>query len=857
MLDWLFGNKNSRGKRADAPPPAARASDVPAAPPVDWASRLSEARGDDAELLALAGSQAPIDVRQAAVEAIASEAMLKQAERSFRDRDRRIARAAKQRHTALAAQRETRSQATLLIESARTLAGHALIPLNRLAELDRAWQALDAAWLEPAQRDDFAAAMQSLSSLSRERGDAQLAAERRATQTREAVAALQRITAGAAAGTHDRAQLSAACDAARDVLAAHGETSAATEPSAALEQALQAAAGVDERIAFLDALPELGDDRAEAEPQWQALAPLDAAHLRDPLEARFSAWRRTRLAARQAARALRAEEAGSRQRAARQEEAGALDAALERAEHALAEGQLDAAERHLGEVATLAAGAGIGETQRARAGAAQADYARLKGWQHWGGGVAREELVAEAEALAARGSDAAAPAGPPLSVKALGESIARLRARWKEIDRLGGAGGGALWRRFDEALTAAYQPVAAHAAAQRAMREANLAARQQLLDALEAVALPDAPTGATDWRAVAQALDRWLADWRKLGPVEHTVPREQREPLLARTSAALARLESPLAEARRAAQAEREQLVASARSLAAEAESGSAGPELTRRVRALQARWQEHAKAMPLGRAAEGAAWADFRTAIEAVFSARAAAFSAHDAALQAHAAERGELIDRLAALSADLSPGALRRELAGAESAWQRAGPPPRDAAAALEARYRAARDAIARRIGEAEQARQRAEAEALHRKLELCEALESGDPGFDRATLAERWHALPALRGAWEQALAQRAGLAAGKPAPAHAISTEELLLQIEEGLGLASPPALQEARRTLKLHAMKAALEGRGTVAAARLPPDALMGLLLARSGLAADQRHRLTHVLDAIQLKEDST
>ncbi|MEP7300396.1 MAG: DUF349 domain-containing protein [Caldimonas sp.] len=518
----------------------------------------------------------------------------------------------------------------------------------------------------------------------------------------------------------------------------------------------------------------------------------------------------------------------------------------------------------------MAASAGAGSSQRARAGTAQAAYARLKGWQRWGGGVVREELVGEAEALAAGGAETSQPEGPPLSIKARSELIASLRARWKELDRHGGAGSGALWLRFDEALTAAYQPVAAHTAAQRATRELNLATRQRLLDALEAVPLPDTPTAsppaplaqgdpdtaaaaapmaAPDWKTVAQALDRWLAEWRKLGPLEHTVPREQRESLLARTSLALARLEGPLGVARNASQSVREQLIARARRLADEAASNAPGRDLTGRVRELQVAWQQEAKAVPLARAAESAAWADFRAAIDAAFSARAAASSAHDAALQANAAERSGLVDRLAALTGDLPPAALRRELAAADAAWQRIGPPPRDAAAALDARFREARDAAARRHADAELARQRAEADVLRQKLALCEALESGDLGVDRRALAERWNALPALRSDWERALAQRAGFAAGKPALVSPASTEVLLLQLEDSLGLASPPALQEARRALKLQAMKAALEGRDVTAAGRLPASELATLLLGRSGLDSGQRDRLARALDA--------
>ena len=82
-----------------------------------------------------------------------------------------------------------------------------------------------------------------------------------------------------------------------------------------------------------------------------------------------------------------------------------------------------------------------------RIDAVQAEYTRLKGWQHWGGGLARDELVLQAEALAA------ATLGEPgadivkLSIRQQAEVIDDLRARWKELDRLG-------WRHQPPALAA-------------------------------------------------------------------------------------------------------------------------------------------------------------------------------------------------------------------------------------------------------------------------------------------------------------------------------------------------------------------------------------------------------------------
>src|SRR5258706_825921 len=127
MLDWMFKKNDAPG--ADAPADAAA---QPAAPEgTDWQLKLQAAIGDDDALLALAREGAPVDVKVAAIGALASEAALKLAEREYRDHDRRVHRLAKQRHLAQVARRETDEEAVRLIEAARALVGETLIPTNR------------------------------------------------------------------------------------------------------------------------------------------------------------------------------------------------------------------------------------------------------------------------------------------------------------------------------------------------------------------------------------------------------------------------------------------------------------------------------------------------------------------------------------------------------------------------------------------------------------------------------------------------------------------------------------------------------------------------------------------------------
>ena len=882
MLDWIF----KKDKPSAALPLAARRPalvEAAAAPATDWPLKLQAASGDDAALLALLRESAPVDVKMAAVVALGSEAALKTAEREHRDHDRRVHRLAKQRHLEQVALRETAEQAGRLIDAARALLGEALIPSNRLVELDRAWQALSLTLLDATRRAEFEGLLAQLGALTRERGDQVLKIERWSAEARELLARLQAACAAAAAGSESRSGLATTASSARAVLDAAPAAQACAALKLALQGALQTSAELDERLAVLDTLLQApspaapapatpatpaalaGPASAEAEAatppdpasRWLQFAPLADAALAAALKQRHEQWLQARDDAKQARRVEQRERKLDRARGVRIEQGESLATALEQAESALAAGHLADTHRHLIEIDELLHAGLQAAPQRARIDAVQAEYTRLKGWQHWGGGLARDELVLQAEALATLTPGEPGPGGVKLSIRQRAELIDELRARWKELDRLGGASNRALWQRFEAALKAAHAPVAAQLEVQRAARQQNLLARVQLVDTLNALALPDGAPGeaAPDWKLLSAALDRFHTEWRKLGPLEHTVPHQQRGALLERMGAAVSRLEAPLNEARRGAEQTRERLIARAQALAAEAGPGPQARELGGKVRELQAEWQQHAAALPLARAAENALWGRFKAGIDAVFAARDAVFNAREAEFQAHGAERAALIARLAALPAEAAPAELKRTLAEVDAQWQRAGPAPRNDAAALDAGFRSTRDAAQRQLASHGQRSWHAVCDTLAAKLALCEALENETSAAPaRATLEQAWAGHAVLPAVWEQALARRASLnsAAKSDGAPLAASSDELLLQLEAAFQLESPPAFQGARRALKLQAMKAALEGRPSVAAqAALTPDLWLAAALGRAALDESQRQRLRQVIAALR------
>lgn len=714
MLSWFFKKRGEVGAREVPAVPAPAPAVAPAAKAVQaevdrsaWAGRLRAALGDEAALLRLAQATPVLEIKLAAVEALASEDALRQAEREFRSHDRRVHRLARQRLDAAVAQRQTQARAQDLIDTAAALAADAQVPLNHLVALDRDWQALDARWLEPGQQARFGELRARLDALLREQGQAQQAAARLEDQLR-----LQR------------------------------------------EQALPAAA------------PPAAPPPGPAPARPAAIQAANAEHRRQ------------------------------------------LEALLQPAEAALAEGRLGELERHLQAIDTLLETmdrAAPGEALRARVQALQAERARLKDWQKWGGGRAREDLVAEAEELARYTQAAAEPGSadaPRLRLKAQAEAIQALRLRWKELDRLGAAAPQALWQRFDAALQTAHQPVAAQQALLKEARRENLAAREALLATLEALPLPAAQDAnpATDWRELVRAIDRFRQGWRQLGPLEHTVPAAARAALQERLRGSLDRVEAPLQAARRAAEAVRERLIADAEALLSTATDDGLRADAMRRVRELQSDWQQHARSLPLARTVEDALWARFKAATDAVHARREAAIEARDA----------EWAARMAA---------------------------------------REARDAA--RVASAGQARARwqAQCDALAARLAWCEARESG--GADGDEPGPHSAAAGSLPAAWEQALAGRWS-APVAPGPLPAAAIDDVLLQLEAALDLPSAPEWQAARRDLKLRAMKNALEGRAAAgtAAPWNAADALAAGVRQCAPTPA-QRDRLRRIVSALR------
>ena len=855
-----------------------------------WREKISAAEADDRALLQLAHQAPGVDLKLVALAALTQEDALKQAMREFRDQDKRLLRAAKSRWQAAVATREAVAEARVLIAGAHTLIGQERIPANRLVELDRAWAALNVALLDEALASEFAVARAQLGAKVRERGEGEQTLARWLAATDSAIHALTASLAGVARGatapaspdpsvpSNAPATLAAALlQLLNQVPGASGAAIDArcTEKTETAKHALALASSVVQRAEFLQSLPAAGvadetDEKAKIE-QWRTFPEASDGELQTLLARRFSDWRNASSQERQRDRDARRTHERELSAEQRKRRLAATQRHVESAEAALAAGEVAELTRLMTVIDDALKPGPVNAALARRIESLRQEQLRLRDWQRWSGGQRREELVAEAQGLAK-------VAGEKAALRTHADAIEKLRERWKELDKLGGATNRTLWLAFDGALKAAYVPVAAHLDKLKIARNENLLARNRVIDGLvdaRAKFFPAAPEEGNspapapaagnrpDWRAMARTLEEARIAWRKLGPVEHTVPRKAQKgdnAVTARYAAALQVLEASLTLACREASQERERLIAAAKNLG---ESKPLARDAIDRARGLQAQWQAHAKALPLPRREENALWSAFKAATDAIFIARDAARAARETEAGEQVRAREAIIEGLLALpAANSTRGAqeIKRALANAETAWRACAEVARPHAAGLDARYRAARDAAATRLrdiaGHAAQAR----FDALIAAMRLCHEREAAaELGPD---LEARWSAVENLPDAWIPAMEARfRGISAPKadpqPGPRSGMGSDaglpDTLLKLEVACGIDTPSEFMAARQQLKMRALKDAMEGRR--AGVSTPADIERWLLDAAAAPRPDEvsRERLGKIIAAVRVR----
>jgi hypothetical protein len=737
----------------------------------------------------------------------------------FRNQDKRLYRAARAGWQAASGKRKATAKAQSLIASARALLEQDVVPANRAVELDREWDALDPVLLDAALQAEFAALSTQLGARARAHGEGGKAITGWLAAANEAIVHLRENLAGVAQGNLPPAATETFAARLLELLGSIPDQNDARciEKTDAANRALALASSVVQRAGFLHSLPAPGvvDEASEKTKieEWRGIPEVSEAELQSVLAQRFASWRNACLHERQRAQDARRAHEQEQRAEQKKQRLSAIERDVVAAEAAHAAGQVAELTRLM---TAIERGLKLGPLNAAlsrRIESLRREQLQLRDWQRWSGRQAREQIVAEAQALAN------AAAGK-VAVKAHAKAIDKLRERWKELDKLGSATNQTLWLVFDNALKSAYAPVAAHLEKLKAARNENLAARTAVIDGLmqaaakylpvaqeDAVHVPDAKP---NWRAIARTLEEARIAWRKLGPVEHTVPRKALQgdnAVTARYAAAVRALQAPLDNAYREATRQRERLVAAASSLVT---PEGIAREAVDKVRKLQTEWQAHAKALPLPRHDENALWTAFKSATDAVFTGLDASRAAKEDEFRARTKAREEIIARLAACASSATAHEIKRSMAEADTAWRAASEAPRPQAAKLDARYRAARAAAAKRLGELAAYASQARFDALINAIALCHEREiSAEPAADLET---RWSAVENLPDAWKAKLETRFREAESKSSVTSGESLRDILLNLEVACGIDSPAEFLADRQRLKLRALKDAMEAR---------------------------------------------
>lgn len=809
MFEFLFkrpgDNKPGDPPAGQAAPPAQQAATAAGSQRELQADKLRQLGGNEAAAVEFILQCEFSELRLAAAEFVHSPEQLERVHTAMRNTDRRVAKLAQSRLDAIRHHESELRRAQAAIEQAQALLRDELLTPNHVAELDRKWSVIAA----PELADQFDAVRAQLG----QRLEAQVALQRAMIDRLAALRALE--TAGLTADEM-RARLAQMEQEQQAALAAPEHASLpralAAEFAAAHARLASNLATLEEGQAALAArdaqLAEwLAASRESLQPEalrkaWQKLGQPPRGPVQEAQQQRFDELlaslpqpeRKPREPANPPA-------AKAPPKGADQHFLDTLDAM----EAALRQGSLGtAADLDKALKDSRDKGMRLTSAQSDRLAHARAELKRLSDWARWGGNVSREELVKSVETLSTQ----------QLSMSDLAKKVGSMRERWKALDSISGPAPKSLWERFDAACTAAYAPAAAHFKHLADERHANAARGQALLDEARAE-VTRLEQGTAEWKHVAGTVQRLRTAWSHLGAID----RKDKKRLDHEFAEVLGVLQGPLEDQRKGEVSEREALIDEVAAL------DPHDRHVVDAMRAIQQRWQEHARALPLERKDEQALWQRFRAACDAVFAARKESVHALDAERRAHESVKEAICARLEEAAPQALPSTASKLLRDAAAEWHAAGPVPRAHEARLEKRYHDAIALVQHHADTARRAAGLAQASALRERLRLIHELEAviADPAQDAAATdwQARWDQLPAVPADYDAVLRQRFGDAlaatAAQGAQAYARLLEQNrskllheLLRLEIIAGVDSGPEFARDRLRLQVEVLQSSLK-----------------------------------------------
>ena len=815
------------------------------APDADRRRVAIAALRDEGALIEVALGAEHAETRMAAAERVHAPEGLRKLADAARNKDHGVSRLARKRIDTLADRAGQASEADAILAQLEALATTPGPILTAVIELNKRWQALDigADADRMARSDEARQTLQARFDREHEEQRTRTRFERRLGEmagmqdpptTPEALAGL-RTELGAlreeAARLEDRA--------------APAKLDAAEQRIELWMQGLQAQADAEALVVEAEQLAGgTSIDNAKLPERWQAL---NLAIRTPALTRRFE----SAVIAIEQRRLAQIQVADQQANAVRQQ----VHSLLHTAEQALAAGQLQAARAAADEIRIRKPNAGLlpkPTTQRLSRLVQQ--LADLERWESFGQQNARVQLCERAEAAATASLD------PPR----LAAEVQKLRDEWKALDQQYAGVPKALWERFDRACEKAYAPAARYFSEMAAQKKEARKRRDEFIAAAAAHAATLLPE-PRDWRAIENWLRETDRTWREgdLGSVETRAWKD----FDARLKAALAPLRDALAAARMQAKAGRQTLIEEVTALAAKAMDRDAPSQ----VKAIQAKWQAHAKGFALAQRDERVLWEQFRAACDAVFAARDAKRKQEDGvkvesrrALEAICVALEQL-----AVATDKDDSEIRRTLRDLDAQWRKGTGGSDPALRGVESRFRNAKTAVEAALSARGRSREAAVWQVLAAKERLCEELDAlvrttGNAPESTTTMmaSERWAALPALPPAWEKkmlarrdaallALSEEGAVAAYLARIERGVDARrEILLGLEMSLGLDSPAELQAQRMALQVKRLRERFQD-AAAASASTAGERLLAWC-AEPGVAdAGDRQRCERVFSAIE------
>jgi len=804
MFEFLFKRPGDKPDDAaagqGAPAPQAASAAQAGLLRQQQAEKVAGLRGDEAGAADFILACEFSELRLAAAEFIHSRVQLERVHAGIRNTDRRVAKLLQARLDAIRHHDAEFQRGEACIAQAEALVGEDKLTPNHVADLDRKWAVIAA----PELKDRFDALRAEL-------------ARRLETQVALQRAMIDRLNTMRKLGASDLPALELAAQLAQ---MASDQASALAAPEhqslprsltnefaseharlqaslSTLEQGQSAIAARDAALAGWQAAEPFTLDPEQMKKLWRQLPPAPegaGAGLQQRFDELLATAPATALPAPQ-----KPKEARERKDAAQAPDQAFLDK-VEAMEQALQHGSLGTAadmDKALKETRAVR----LTPALQDRLAHARAELKRLSDWARWGGNVSREELIKAVEQLPVQ----------KLAMPELAKKVGSMRDRWKALDTLSGSAPKSLWEKFDAACTTAYAPAAAHFKHLADERHTNATKAQALID--EALAEKAKLDGeGVDWKHMAHTVQRLRMAWSHLGAID----RKDKKRLDHEFTDALNVMQAPLESQRKAEVTSREDMIAQVNAL------NPGDRHSLDTLRALQERWQEHARALPLERKSEQALWQRFRAACDAVFAKRKESAHAADAERRSHEEAKEALCARLEAAAAEATPASAGKLLRDAAAEWHAIGPVPRAHEAKIDKRYHAAVAAIQHHVDTAKRNAGKAQATALRDKLRLCQELEARlvQAGGEAVDWSARWAALPGLPADYERALKGRfdAALAAldnGREAYAATLAAkrEALLheiLRLEIAAGIDSGSEFARERLKLQVETLQSSLK-----------------------------------------------